>query len=238
MLSGVAALGLVGWFAGGSDLKAWAPNVTVGALTIAATITVIERALQREGRRRLRPRIDNVHYWIGLGFRGLISGIVTDYAWTHADTFRAIPADAIQMIDLWLSEQEAEDVPRWADKDDGLPSLVGAGREFVLELERWRSRDLDVLEPDLVGVMDDFGWNVGQALQLFGFIKQDLANDTAQTEQVALRTIVEAARRFAEVFRRHSDPGWMRVLDIQQGAAAEISERTRQALGGSSRDDG
>ena len=52
-----------------------------------------------EGRRRLAPRVEHVHYWIGLGFRGLMSAIITDYAWTHADTFRPIPADAIEMIE-------------------------------------------------------------------------------------------------------------------------------------------
>ncbi len=44
--------------------------MTVGALTIALTITVIDSAIRRESKRRIHPRVESVNYWLGLELLG------------------------------------------------------------------------------------------------------------------------------------------------------------------------
>jgi hypothetical protein len=102
--------------------------------------------------------------------------------------------------------------------------LLAEGVDFARRLEHFRDRDRDVIEPDLIRVMDDFDWQVGQALQLLQFVDLGLADDGPETEQLALRIVVEAAREFALVFRGYG-PIWTEIPNLTREAGRTHSER-------------
>jgi hypothetical protein len=114
-------------------LRAWTPTIATSALSIAITVTVISWIVRREARRRIQPRVERTLYWMGRGFRGFLSAIIIDYAGTHHATFKPIPATAPQMIELWLAEQEHEDVARRRSEGERWPMLVAEAREYVGE---------------------------------------------------------------------------------------------------------
>lgn len=208
-------------------LSAWAPNIATSAATVALTITVVERLLRSEGERRRRPRTERVLYWMGLDFRGLTSAIVLDYVSAHTHP-QQVPADALELIDLWISEQDAEDRPRRPLDGEWLPMLLLEAQDFASQLERHRTRDLDVLADDLVRALDDCGWLVGQAIQLFGFAESGATADAHRSLRVALRTAIDGARGFADVFRRYG-PEWMEIPYLTIEAASEHSRRLSRA---------
>lgn len=207
------------------DLRAWTPNIATSALSIAITVTIVSRIVRHEARRRIQPRVERTLYWIGLGYRGFLHAILIDYAGTHHATFKPIPRTAPEMVELWLAEQEHEDVPRRPLEGERWPMLVASAREYVGELEDHRARDLDVLEPDLVRAIDDFRWNVAQAIQLLGMYEQGLLQEQADTEQVALMTVMQGAQQLTSALERYA-PTWMTVLEQMRAAAAEHSRRS------------
>jgi hypothetical protein len=80
----VAAAGVVLWCTTDS-LRAWIPNITVGALTVALTITVVERAIRQEARNRLLPRLEGALSTIGSDFQMMLLAVVRDYSSTHLE---------------------------------------------------------------------------------------------------------------------------------------------------------
>ncbi len=170
-------VGALAVHAGRDDkLREWAPNIAVSAFALAITITVVEWIVRTEARARVRPRLDRVIYWMGLAFRGFTGAIAIDYAGTHRDSFKEIPPDAGEMFAMWLAEQDNEDRPRHVLPGERLPTLILSGREFGQQLEIARARDLDVLDPNLVAVIDKFRWHVGQAVQCFDLAAQGLGD--------------------------------------------------------------
>lgn len=207
------------------DLRAWTPNVATSALSIAITVTIVSWIVRHEARRRIQPRVERTLYWIGLGYRLFLSAILVDYAGTHHATFKPIPQSAPEVVELWLAEQEREDVPRHQPEGERWPMLVASAHEYVGELEDYRARDLDVLEPDLVRAIDDFRWHVAQAIQLLGMYEQAPLPEPRDTERVALMTVMQGARQLTTSLERYA-PTWMTVLEPMRAAAEEHSRRS------------
>jgi hypothetical protein len=71
----VAGVGAALWYATDS-LRAWIPSISVGAVTVALTITVVDRAIQRETRNRLQPRVEGALSTAGLDFQTMLLAVV------------------------------------------------------------------------------------------------------------------------------------------------------------------
>ena len=160
---------------------------------------------------------------MGLAFRGYVHAIVIDYAGTHHKTFKPIPRDALEMIDFWLAEQQNEDLPRRLDNEQPLPMLILEARDFNRDLAESRQLNLDVLEPELVRVIDDFHWLVAKAVQFYGFAAQGLG-DPVKHREIGLSCAAEAAQQFAIVFK-HLGPEWMEIAPLTADAAAAHSRQ-------------
>ncbi len=134
---------------------------------------------------------------------------------------------ALAMIDLWLSQQDAEDGERPPRKARGLQALIESGRDLTLRLEHYRDRDRDILEPDLIYAIDRLNWEVSKGMQFIGFVDGGLTADPAATEREALRSTVEGAKQFAAVFGEYA-PEWMVVLERMRVDAKGYSEEMHQ----------
>jgi hypothetical protein len=150
----VGVVGVVLWCTTDS-LRAWIPNITIGAGTVGLTITVVDRAIRREARERLLPRLEGAVSSIGTDFQMMLLAVARDYSSTHLDTFTPIPKDGVVLIEQWIDSRDEVDASR-RRSDDGSPALLSSARELAAQLASARERDRDVLEPRLVRAMDDF----------------------------------------------------------------------------------
>lgn len=132
------------------------------------------------------------------------------------------------MLSFWLAEQASEDIPRQLLEGQTLPMLILEAREFTERLEEHRSRDLDVLEADLVAAIDDFRWHTSQAIQLLALVEQSPRHDDEKAEGTALAMVVCGAQKFAAAFDRYNSH-WMKVRDISKEAALVHSHRVGEA---------
>jgi hypothetical protein len=223
----LVVVGGLGVYWGRHDsLRAWGPNIAVGAFGLAATITIVEWVVRNETRRRLKPRTDQVISGLRFDLMSIIDSIVIDYAGTHLDTFREIPADPMAMIDQWLDDQGREDQGRRLLPDETYPMLILEGMEFLRQLEIARSRDRDVMEPELVAAIDDVNWHVGKARMFFAFAEDNLG-DPEDNRRSAMRLVVEGAKNFADVFVRLHGPT-RDILPLTKAAAKEHSKKSRR----------
>jgi hypothetical protein len=220
-------LGGLGVYWGRDDkFREWAPNIAVAAFGLAITITVVEWIVRNEARRRLKPRTEQVISRMRFDLTSLIEAIVIDYAGTHVDTFREIPASSMAMINQWLADQDREDQERQPLPGDTYPMLILEGMEFLRQLEIARSRDRDVMEPELVAAIDDINWHVSKARMFYGFAESDFG-DPEKTKRSAVRLIVEGTKKFADVFVRLHGPT-RDLLPLTKAAAKEHSEKARR----------
>ena len=157
-----------------------------------------------------------------------MSAVITDYSGTYYKSFKTIPATNSEMLTFWLNEQANEDIPRQLLEGQTLPILILEAREFTERLEEHRSRDLDVLEADLVAAIDDFRWHTAQAIQLLALAEQNPRHDREDAEDTALATVVEGAKKFAVAFA-HYNSNWMKVRNISKEAALVHSRRVGEA---------
>lgn len=206
-LVGVAALGIAGWFRFPA-LKPWLPNVTVSALTVAATITIVDRIVQREAARRLQPRFESVAHRIGISFKWLLIGIGRDLKQTQPPGVDAGSLDGLRLTETWLEAQadgrvEREKARRMPDPHD-LPALAGYALDFAETLERQRARDREVLRPDLIRAMDDFVKATRDAVALYEMVDRETRSDWRWSVTVLLEAIVTATYEFAVAFARHA----------------------------------
>jgi hypothetical protein len=133
------ALILAAVLGGAVDLRGWAtawmPNVVVGVLTVALTITVIERAFQREAQRKLQPRQDHVVASIGRDLELLLSRVAFDYAENPGSAYKDVPNDPPQLFELWESVQLNNQTK---EGRDWYPSVWDGAQNFASRLERHR----------------------------------------------------------------------------------------------------
>jgi hypothetical protein len=201
----------------------WLPNVATTALGIAVTITVIESIIRREASARLRPRTERVLYWLGLDLRMFTWSLIGDYTETHLHTFHPIPGDLFDLIDRWKSDPE--DTPREPHEWRGqqAPLIIQEAVDFAHKVAATRERDLDVLEPDLVREIDDFGYAAAQAAQLSA-LARGTNTDLADTHRVGAELIVDHFDRLARAYFRGGPAHWREILDITRSGFQEHHE--------------
>lgn len=198
------------------------PNVVVGAITVAITVAIIDRAVSREAQRRIQPRVDDVLGRIGLGLHTLVFGLVIDYAGSHLDTFKPIPAEASAVVDQWLADQDAVDWPQPLAPDGDEPLVIQHATMFLDSLEVVRERDREVIEPDLVHAIEAYGAAVRRSRML---LRRPSLRD--RNEEAAVRSVVEAAGRFTAVFARHAPQGCAVHPQLREAARSHNEQMCR-----------
>jgi hypothetical protein len=229
VFTAVAGLAAVAWWLT-EALDDWAPNFAAEALSVAATIVIVERIVRHEDRERLRPRAESAMDALRQDFRSFLHIITVDYAGTHLHTFRPLPADALSFLDQWLADKDTQDAcpAPIRTEDRVVVSLVlDGGIEFGKALVGWRELDREVMEPEVVRAIDDYVWHGAQhgatMYQLGG-----LGSSRAKAYMAAERAIVRAARAFGEVLARYDRHGRIVFDDLTLSAMAEHRQVLRK----------
>jgi hypothetical protein len=232
VFTSVAGLAVLAWWFTDA-LDDWAPNFAAEALSIAATIVIVERIVRHEDRERLRPRVESAMAALRQEFRKFLHAITVDYAGTHLHTFRPLPADALSFLDQWLADKDAQDACPTPIRDDDrvvFSLVLHEGIELGKGLVGWRELDRDVMEPEVVRAIDDYVWHGAQhgatMYQLGG-----LGSTRATAHTTAEKAVVRAARAFGEVLARYDPRGRIVLEDLTLSAMEEHSEMLRKRAG-------
>ncbi len=224
VLAALAGVGIWAWFEFKGGLRSWTPNIVVGALTAAVTITIIDWAIRRESKQKLQPRVDDALYWIGLSSRGLVSTVAVDYASTHVNSFSPLPSDVVKLFQHWLDGRGTEDSLRSDSLDESL--ILEGSIELRQAIERTRERDREVLEPQLIREIDEFTRAVNYATWLASDALRVPGDDTQAVARELSAGLVQSGIRFAEVFRQYA-PVWMTVPEITRVGSQAHSDQLR-----------
>jgi hypothetical protein len=227
--AGLAGLAGLAW-AFTEALDDWAPNIAVEALSIAATITIVERIIRHEARERLRPRIESAMDGLRQEFLKFVHGLAWDYAATHLHTFRSLPRDALAFLDHWLAEKDAQDacqVPVPDDKRVEISYVLYEGLEMGNALRIYRELDRDVMEPEVVRAIDDYLWHGVQNGRTL-YVIAGRSSDPGKGYATAETAIVRGARAFGEVLARNDPRGLIELDDQTRTAMQEHSEYLRK----------
>ncbi len=207
-------------------LQAWMPSVAVGALTVAITVTVVERAFRNEDRARDKPILDVISTRVDLQLSGFIYALLADYSETHLDTFNAIPATLEQLCKNWLDG--IEDTPRPARPAGAFLPLIGDARALSDHLSAARAQYAFVIDksPALVDAIERLGEWVANASGWVEREKAGFGTFPVEFQVVMLRRIVEAVLNFAHVYADEAGHE-LRVSDQQREAAVQWNRAGR-----------
>jgi len=216
----------------GDWLDAWAPNLATEAFATALTIAVVERIVRREARRRLQPRVESVMHALRQELRSFVDGIAVDYARTHLHSFQPLPRDALDFLDQWLADKDAQDACHAPTRGDPvqLPLVLHQGIELGKALRHYRESDREVMEPELVRAIDDYIWLGSQ----HGLLMYRLAGRGAERSKgyvLGDTAIVRGARGFGEVLARHDPLGPLELEDLTRNAMQMHSDGMRKRAG-------
>jgi hypothetical protein len=203
-------------------VDAWMPNVAIGAVSIAITITLVEGIVRREARVRLRPRLERTANGLRNVLEGFCVSATLDYADTHLRGYRPIPTEMLSFLEQWLMAKEQQDV---CPPARGV-HVIQAGFRLADELRRYRAEDREVMEPDLVRAIDDYITSVTAAQHLFAFSEVASGADCADAIRYAEEHLVRGAATFGAALARW-DTG--RTLEFTSGMA-EIADWSHSRL--------
>jgi hypothetical protein len=205
-------------------LDAWAPNVTVGALSIAATITVVNRIVQREERLRVQPLLDWAHRDIQEQLETFAYALMSHYVETHQTSYVRPASSALADIAAsWLEQMENVDAPS-SDKTE----VIAAAKVTADQFDRIRRDNRDVLEPALMIALDQFARGVRQQEFLAPLMNQLLGARPLHEDAylIASSSVVQAVASLAAELEQMTGLGPALRDEFIEGI-----ELTRQQLG-------
>lgn len=213
-------------------LQAWMPNVVVGAVTAAVTVTLIERVVRAEGRHRERARLDDAVDAIGYPFRGLFFGVAFDYGQTHSSR-GALPDAPLGFLDFWLAEDPARDRDRLLTPGAWSTMLMWESSQLSAVLRKHRELGQDVLGPELLQAIDRYN-DAEEASSAVSKLLPIGLPDPQGAIGDAHQQIVNAARSLAAAYTKLR-PDWNPIDDFIYGAAEVGCASHDEPLGGPSR---
>ncbi len=184
--------------------RAWWPNVAVSALTIALTITLVNRIALRDAQMRLAPRLKLAYADVAERLQSFALVVAREYATTHDDAhYRRPPCGVAAILEHWLEQVVSASLPH-----DQRDSAIAAGGVLATGLDAVRIANLDVLEPNLTAAMDECSRLLRQRSELWGQL-QGLNVHADPAEAVAYTTharpVVETVLAFATAFAQWTD---------------------------------
>jgi hypothetical protein len=201
-------------------LQAWMPNVVIGALTVAVTITLVDAAIKGDAERRNKGRLGDALDAISYSLKGVLFDVALDYGQTHTDRHE-LPNGPIEVFDFWLAEEPQRDRDHHLLADSGTTMLIDGAGQLRDTLARHRTRDQDVFPTELLRTADRFIEAAENTAALAQFIRAGVYPDPQKELQEAHQQIVEAARAFCvEYVKERSE--WS-PIDHFLRAAAEVS---------------
>ncbi len=187
-------------------LDAWAPELAVSAVSIAITISVVERLLQRAEIDRIRPRTSRAHSSIIDGLENVVRSLTVDYRLTH-DSAPELPPDWVSFFDAWIAWREklARGQETYVPNPDPYLAYGYLVHEFAStakSLARTVALDREVLSPRLVVAADALMESANNAGKILEY-----ARAGEFTTDDVLTILLRCARRLQDLITALSEEG-------------------------------
>jgi hypothetical protein len=201
-------------------LDAWMPNVATGATSIAITITVVDRLIKRADDARVASRRLQAYRHLLEALVSLTMSVSSDYLATHLHSDIEMSGDPAELLKRW--REDDVDTPRRPPPPGARPFVLDAALEFATALRRIAAADHDVLPHDLLATMNEIDERVArnelmdQRLEQAASSGQLIAhyeNPDGGRYDWQVRSILEAAERFAAVFRGLLPHDWAEIFN-------------------------
>ncbi len=223
----IVALGMVGLAAVAGTIygfgwaQAWMPSVVVGSLSVALTVTVVERAIHSEERRREQPLADRAFQQMGLVLRIYVPVLIADYTYTHPEDTESLPRDVVALTDLWLAGRDDEERHRPERRPGEYPALVQAARYLLDSLVAASEHYALVVasRPDVLHQIEISAELVRHARAGFEITDNQRISDRASIEASSIAKSVAAVKGCAVVLGRYA-PRWVVATEEQVDRAA------------------
>jgi hypothetical protein len=204
----MAAAALFVWVHWDIDrLDAWMPNIVIGLIAVAVTVTLVEGIVRREEQERVGPRVQGVLAQLGPPFRWFTTQVLMDYGMTHFGY--EIGGDATDILRAWNQDNHTDDLS--AVRNTTRLALQ-EGLEFVQLATRLCANDRDALPQDLVVAIDHL-----EVAAAMGAQNETMFDDGEELGRAYRRwrllVVVTAVLGFADTFRRHCDPVWFAISE-------------------------
>lgn len=219
------------WFvvgAPGSGVDQWAPNIAIEALSIAATIEIVDRIVASEERRRVKPRLDAANreivgavgiFLAGLArkdpdFLTLIERVAGPRVRIGQEPEWVRGFDAY--VDRWIGRR-----PRTRPSHFGPPNVAVSASHLRLlanslvgDIVPIADRERSILPSDVVAAIDDVG-RASSVADLFLGEENDIEKKfpglRSFNERMVVDTLATAAQALVDTMRTSSRPQWREV---------------------------
>jgi hypothetical protein len=205
-----AALGTATWWAWhqhahNTFIRNWAPNIGTDFFAAAVTLTVVQAILARHEQERARPLSTSAVTRLRSMLAEITAGIGTDYSETHRANRKPLPANALEVLDIWLAEAETADTRR--DPADSVPVAVDTALDSISDFDDIRTHDRDHLPADLVVSLGGFIEQLRETKEVreaLLYPNKGLGDDADPhgQMQVALEVLTNAIRGFVADYDR------------------------------------
>jgi hypothetical protein len=193
---------LLAWWLGDIDsLDAWTPNIVVGLLVLATTITFVEWIIQREASERSKPRRERALDVLSNVFVNFAFNAYTDIVFTNIRVDVAdlnIPSDPVAIFEFWVKAQDTKDTPR--PRAGGRSLLLSEGLQFVSSVQQVADADRELLPSELVVAIDNLN-PIFTGDSLFDMAEDVSQRDRRGMDDWLLFGLMPAAGRFGQALR-------------------------------------
>lgn len=226
VLVGVA-IGAVIVYATTKALDPWMPNVATGALSIAITITVVDKLIRRADDARIERRRQQAYRRLAMALVSLTQTVLMDYVGTHLHSDIEMSGDPAELLKRW--REDDVDTPRRPPPHGARPFVLDAAVEFATDVKRVADADHDVLPDDLLTTMSEIDARLAviermdEQLERAERLGQLLAHyESAEGGRHIWQAlwILEAAEQFAATFRRLLGDEWSDLFNRPVSIAA------------------
>jgi hypothetical protein len=202
---GALAFFLAWWLGDVDSLDAWTPNIVVGLVVLAATVTFVEWIVQREASERSKPRRERALDVLSNAVWQFAFNTYSDIVFTNLKVEPAalnIPSDPVAIFDFWVRKQDTNDARR--PRLGGRSLLLSEGLEFVSRVQRVVDADRDLLPSELVVAVDSLN-PIFTGDSLFDQAEEVSRSDNQGRDDWLLFGLMPAAGRVGEALRPIAD---------------------------------
>jgi hypothetical protein len=181
----------------------WTPNIATDAISIALTIAVIDRIVQRERERRTRPRLERALDLITREYQKFGFQAQWDWVTTHlqVDIDKVnFPTDSVARLEFWLAGVESIDFQRPIGPE-GRSLFLDEATEFVQRIQRIVDADRELLPTDLVVAIDNLD-PIFTGASLSDLAAEVSAHNAPGLDRWLVHLIVQNAQALGAVLRR------------------------------------
>ena len=175
----------------------WTPNIATALWSIAITIAIVDRIVERHQRNQARDRIEQALTKVRAGFHVFADFTLSDYGQMHTSRYERPPAPLRDLLSHFKDGLESADV--WLDE----PSVLVASET----LSRWVEEQIQRHDP----VLDHSFIAAGYRLIRLTRIERNQYLDRSETfdpdrrKRIALSAMVDTVLVFYDVYEPYAE---------------------------------